>query len=370
MTAALKAASRNLQLDPGHHTRMAAFSAFCWQHILERETPRWVAEARDGTIRLQQRMWAADSEQSCIVFHEAVDRMAYDFVLAYAKLLWPTGKDGREHLASSRRLGSNMMPIYATPTNLVVSRKKEEEMLDCKVATNIRTSTVESMIGCRVRSYLTALLLSDEVVPASQPMSVSKLLQRFLHVGQLPAYSNKKRDFTSISHHADNESLAPISDGREPSPAHKRRRGVSDVDTTTSRTSQERSSVYVRLRFTHSGTQRLQRMLFCPSRPISIRPKGTRATGELTEFTSFPSSNEDLHPEQRSPPAGKYRCWLQSCSQAFQATEDVIDHIQHQHVSEHGRLMKAALSFMTASFDVKPDETKRSMAGLADQKAL
>jgi hypothetical protein len=82
MTAALKAACRNLQLDPGHHPRMAAFSAFCWQHILEHESPRWIAEARDGTIRPQQRIWAPDSEQSCSVFHDSIDRMACDFVLA------------------------------------------------------------------------------------------------------------------------------------------------------------------------------------------------------------------------------------------------------------------------------------------------
>jgi hypothetical protein len=53
MTTPLTTACRNLQLDPSDHSRMATFSAFCWQHILERKPPRWIVEARDGTIRLQ-----------------------------------------------------------------------------------------------------------------------------------------------------------------------------------------------------------------------------------------------------------------------------------------------------------------------------
>jgi hypothetical protein len=89
MTTPLTTACRNLQLDPSDHSRMATFSAFCWQHILERKPPRWIAEARDGTVRLQHRVRAPGSEQSCSVFHDAVDRMTYDFVLAYAERLRP-----------------------------------------------------------------------------------------------------------------------------------------------------------------------------------------------------------------------------------------------------------------------------------------
>jgi hypothetical protein len=237
-----------------------------------------------------------------------------------------------------------MMPIYATPANLAVSRKKEEELLECKVATNSRTATVESMIGCRVRSYLTALLLSDEVIPASQPKSVSKLLQNFLHLGQSSAPSSKKRDFTSISHYTDNESLAPVSDGIELPPAQKSRY-VSTVDTITSRVSQERSSGYVRLRFTRSGTQQLQRTLFCPSRPLTVRPKSTKAIEGPANPIGFHSNNDSLRSQQVPSAFGEYQCWLRSRNEVFQATEDVINHIQHQHASEHGKFIKAALFF-------------------------
>jgi hypothetical protein len=259
--------------------------------------------------------------------------------------------------------------IYATRTNLFITRKKEAEMLKCKVTTNIRTSTVESMIGCRVRSYLTALLLSDEDIPAHQPMSVSKLLQNFMNVGSTPTRSDRKRNYTTTSHCAGNESPAVIKDGPEPEPAH-RRRHVSDIDAPTSDVSPERSSGYVRLRFTYSGNWRLQRMLFCPSRPASVRPKGTRAIEEPLDPISLHSSNNGRRSEQAPSAVSKYQCWLQSCGKVFQTTEDAIDHIQQQHALEHGRLMKAAFFFATASFDVKPDEVKGSVAGSAENKAL
>jgi hypothetical protein len=294
--------------------------------------------------------------------------MAYDFVLAYAERLWPTGKDGREHLASTKRLGSHVKEIYATPTNLFITREKEAEMLECQVTTNVRTSTVESMNGCRVRSYLTALLLSDEEIPAHQPMSVSKLLRKFMNVGSTPTRSDRKRNHTTTSHCAGNESPTVIKDGPEPEPAHKRHR-FSDIDAPTSDVSPERSSGYVRLRFTYSGNRRLQRMLFCPYRPASVRPKGTRAIEEPLDPIDLHSSN-GRRSEQAPFAVGKYQCWLQSCGKVFQTTEDAIDHIQQQHALEHGRLMKAAFFFAIASFDVKPDEVKGSVAGSAENKAL
>jgi hypothetical protein len=329
-TMALKTAYKNLQLEPNDHSRMAAFSAFCWRHILEHETPRWIAEVRDGTVRLQHRIWAPGSEQSCSIFHEAINRMVYGFILAYAELLWPANNGSREHLASTDRPGWHVKAIYATPTNLTITRKKEAEMSECNVTTNSKTSTVESMIGCRVRAYLTQLLLSAEAVPDYQPMSVLRVFQTFLHMGSTPARADKKRNYTSMNDYADNENHALVNSGPEPSPTRKRRH-VSGLDTTASHTFQGRRNGYVRLRFTFRGARRLQQMLSCPPRPTSASSESSEATGQPENSIGDHSGNESLRSQDNTSAIAKCRCWVWSCDEEFKTMADILEHVNNQH---------------------------------------
>jgi hypothetical protein len=70
---ALRAAYEDLQLDPDDHAQVAAFSKFCWQHILEHMTTRRVVEFRDGTVLLQWQKRSKISELSCTERHRVGD---------------------------------------------------------------------------------------------------------------------------------------------------------------------------------------------------------------------------------------------------------------------------------------------------------
>jgi hypothetical protein len=391
---ALRAAYEDLQLDPDDHAQVAAFSKFCWQHILEHMTTRRVVEFRDGTVLLQWQKRSKISELSCTVFHYAIDDTVSGFVNVYAEVLWPADNGRREHLATANRPGPRK-ELHATPANLSMTHEKEAELSECNVITTCRTNMAESMIGCRVRSYLTALLLSDEEIPASQPMNVSELFQKFLRLPKMPAHPNKKRDYSADNesaaaikeesesspahkrHCVDDESAAVIKKESEPSPAHKRhctnnkspaaikeeaepsptheRHRVGDIDTPASCNSQERSGGYVRLRFTYCGARRLQHMLSCPSRPTSATSEGTRATERPENLNGSHSNNESLHPQDSTSAVVNCRCWVWSCDEEFKTIADVVEHVQTMHAPIYWVRVRTASPSLVA----EPDE-KRS----------
>lgn len=101
---ALRPSYTNLQLDPDDLSGMAAFSALCWQHVLEYVTPRWIWDVREGFIRLQHRTTATASGQSCNVYNEHLNDAVSAFVKQYVVLIWPLEDEDRTHLLSARHL--------------------------------------------------------------------------------------------------------------------------------------------------------------------------------------------------------------------------------------------------------------------------
>lgn len=322
---ALRAAYENLQLDPDDGPRVATFMAFCWQQILQHTTQHWIAEVRNCNIRLQYRQWAPSHRQSCSVYHETLDTVVSAFVLDYAELLWPIDIGSRKHLASARNLRDSK-DIYATPANVTISRKKEAEMRECNVVPNSKTSTVESMIGCRVRSYLTQLLVSEHPIPADEPMSASKILRRFLYVTPLASTSGKKRSYDSTTNYVNDE--GHFSDESRPdSPPTQKRRKVYDAAESPMHVPRGHSTGPARPRFTHIGTRRL----FCPPLPTAGLHTAQKRTGDAGELTNSVNDHASNDNQECNAIRGDYQCWLRHCSEIFQTTGDVVDHVQQQH---------------------------------------
>lgn len=318
---------------------MAAFSAFSWQHILEHVTMRWISEVRSGVLRLLHQTPATSSGPSCRFFDEELNKTVSTFLEKYALLIWPIEQEKRIHLASARIVRDGR-DIFATPGNMVITHKKEAELRKCNVALR-RNSSAESHLGGKVRTYLIQLLISDELISIRRSIKPMKLLQSFLAMAPSPINSNGKRNGTPVSGFGDNDIHTMDSWRPESEPTCKRRRAHETV-TPPTRVSQERSTGYVRLRFTYSGSRRLQRILFCPSRPPAVLPRIVRKAEEPTDPDSVYVKTESPTTQQRPSAAGEYQCWLQSCSESFKAIGDVVDHVQQQ----HSEIMKAAVPSM------------------------
>ena len=316
---------RNLQLDPDDQSRMAAFSALCWQHILEHVSPRWVAEVREGTIRLLYRTVLKSSGQTFSVFNKQLNEVVAAFVEKYAMFIWPRDDEDRTHLATAGHV-RDMREIHARWCNMTITTKKEGEMRECNIATTGANSIAESMIGCRVRAFLTQLLVSDEPVPARQHMSAMTLLQRFLMAASTPKCSSGGRNDTP-SDFEKFDSRRPSDHGRSESPRARKRRRVDDTATPPTSNPCERNAGYIRLRFTYSGFHRLQCMLFCPSRPPVITRKNPSAVEGPVRSQSVCIKNENLEPQQ----VEEYQCWLRNCGEIFQTAGQVLDHVKGQH---------------------------------------
>ena len=326
---ALRPSYRNLQLDPDDQSRMLAFSVFSWQHILEHVSLRWISRVRAGTIRLHYRTMATSSGRSCSVFNKQLNETVSAFVEKYATIIWPAEDEGRAHLANARHT-QDMRDIYATTANMVITHRKEALMRECNVALSGGDPVAESLIGHRVRLYLMQLLISDEPVPARQQVSAMALLRQFLMANCAPNRSNSKRSHASTK--TDRFGSRRASEDQESvSPRARKRRRVSDTATPQTHSPYEHSIGRVRLRFTYSGFQRLQRILFCPSRPPAIIQKRTRRLEEPTHPQSTHTGNENSRPEQASFATEEYQCWLRSCGEIFQTAGDVVDHVQREH---------------------------------------
>jgi len=204
-------------------------------------------------------------------------------------------------------------------------------MRECNVVMSVEDSVAESMIGHRIRTYLMQLLVSDEPIPAQQQMSAMALLMRFLSLPSAPDLFNGKLYHTSASP-VRFDSRRASRNTRSESPRARKRRRLCDNATPSTHDPYERSAGQVRLRFTYSGFQRLQRILLCPSRPPAITQRRARALEEPIHSHSIRTVNGNPQP------MGKYQCWLRDCGEVFQTAGDVVDHVQ----DEHPASMKAA----------------------------
>jgi hypothetical protein len=200
---ALLTAYAKLQLDPDDHSRMAAFEALCWHHIFKHGPRDWIIGCRNGFIKLQLWTSKTSNTQGFKSFDSTLNKIVFNFVHAYAAVIWPTDDTKRSHLAlvDDKYHGTELKALqWQLGVSQGIKRRfKEIQDLDLTA----EDAMVESKIGQRVRVYLMSLLLSKQSIPEKQPTAAGELLQMFLNPPDPQAYAQQTR----ICHHHWN--LAP-----------------------------------------------------------------------------------------------------------------------------------------------------------------
>ncbi|KAM0700786.1 hypothetical protein Q7P35_012507 [Cladosporium inversicolor] len=332
---ALLTAYAKLQLDPNDHARMAAFEALCWHHILNHGSRDWADACWNGFIKLQLWTSKTSSTQGFKGFDGTLDRLVFELVHAYATTIWPAGDTKRSHLAIIDKKYHGM-ELKASQWQLNVGngikqRFKATQDLDL----NETDAMVESKIGQRVRAYLMNLLLFKQPSPHIQSADAGKLLQIFLkpQTSRKRAHSKPASAATGVS---------TMDDLHVPSKRNKEEQQSSQKKPSQLRYKgaiRERSIGLVRLRFTFSGTKRLQSITSRPSKPAADYMKGS---GALHKARDLVSTSSGTRKHRRKTATHAYQCWLRSCGEVFQTTQEVLLHVIQKHRMENRELMTMA----------------------------
>lgn len=332
---ALLTAYAKLQLDPNDHARMAAFEALCWHHILNHGSRDWADACWNGFIKLQLWTGKTSSTQGFKSFDGTLNRLVSEFVHAYATTIWPADDTKRSHLAIADKKYHGM-ELKASQWQLSVGngikqRFKATQDLDL----NEKDAMVESKIGQRVRAYLMNLLLFKQPSPHIQSADAGKLLQMFLK-----PQTSRKRAHSKPASAATGSST--IDDLRVSSKRSKEEQQSSQEKPSQFRHKDvigERSTGLVRLRFTFSGTKRLQSITSRPSKLAADSMKGSDALHKARDLVSMSSGP---HKYRRKTATNAYQCWLRSCGEVFQTTQEVLLHVIQKHRMENRELMMMA----------------------------
>jgi hypothetical protein len=318
---ALLTAYARLQLDPEHHSRVAAFEALCWQHIFEHASREWAIACWEGSIKLQLWTSKTSSTQGFKSFDSTLNHLVSEFVHAFATAIWPADDAKRSHLALIDKKYPGM-ELKALQWQLSVGqgtkqRFKATQDLDLTA----KDAVVESKIGQRVRTYLMNLLLFKQPVPNKQPADAGKLLQMFLNPPTRKRAHSKPTPATTTGALPVNElhvSSKRSKNEQEPSqekPLHIR----------------ERSTGLVRLRFTFSGAKRLQRIISRLSQPAADLMGSSNALNKAKGFVSTSSGPQN---SQRNAATNAYQCWLRNCGEVFRTTQEFVLHVKQKHTIE------------------------------------
>lgn len=171
-----------LQMNPYERRRWAAFDTFCWQHIHQhlRGNPGWISQVRQGTVCIADRRKKTPTTPRHVVWDQQLSDIAYDLADTYAERIWPDQRQAPVHLFRTAPPGRPYM--RATKMNMCINEKAAKKLEESGVILTEQVSTLESLIGQRIRDYLRCLVESDMPVPAEQPLKASQLLDIFLSV--------------------------------------------------------------------------------------------------------------------------------------------------------------------------------------------
>lgn len=203
MTLSLHEAYIMLQLDPDNTRQMASFEALSWKYILKYSSFNWQQNTKAGATQLT---WRADistggsASEYCEFHDETLNWITYQFVRAQALRLWPTFGKHRSHLLALERgrviIGDRVIylsaqhSLMASRPNMKVQRHRNlflQRLHGGRLTA--QETTVESLVGGRVRGYLKALLLSQPHqqwnVPPAHSESFERLVSKIV-LGEAP----------------------------------------------------------------------------------------------------------------------------------------------------------------------------------------
>lgn len=178
MEQKLIAAYLALQLNPNNDQQTAAFEALCWKHLLERTSSYWVQQVQSGALPLVREIRTDSSTRKKIyAYDHTLDRLTFEFVQDYARAIWPSTEEKRSYLMSSadknfklKAVGPHIRAPPRTQAKLErdLGRPCTEQMI-----------VVESLLGRKVRSFLTELVTTREA-PSVDGYSAKEAIQTIL----------------------------------------------------------------------------------------------------------------------------------------------------------------------------------------------
>jgi hypothetical protein len=319
---ALLTAYARLQLDPEHHSRVAAFEALCWQHIFKHASREWAISCWEGSIKLQLWTSKTSSTQGFKSYDSTLNHLVSEFVHAYATAIWPADDAKRSHLALVDKKYPGM-ELKALQWQLSVGQSTKQRFKATQdLDLTARDAMVESKIGQRVRTYLMNLLLFKQPVPNKDPADAGDLLQMFLNPPIHKRAHSKPVFATGIG-------AAPVNELHVSSKRSKKEQ--KPLQLRHGNTFRERSTGLVRLRFTISGAKRLRRIISRYPQPAAGLTRSSNTPNKTKGFVSTSSAPRN---SQLNTATNAYQCWLRSCGEVFRTTQEVVLHVKQKHMIE------------------------------------
>jgi hypothetical protein len=355
---ALLTAYAKLQLDPDDHSRMAAFEALCWHHIFKHGPRDWIIGCRNGFIKLQLWTSKTSNTQGFKSFDSTLNKIVFNFVHAYAAVIWPTDDTKRSHLAlvDDKYHGTELKALqWQLGVSQGIKRRfKEIQDLDLTA----EDAMVESKIGQRVRVYLMSLLLSKQSIPEKQPTAAGELLQMFLNPPTRKRTHSKRASATTTG----TLPLPGLQDSLKRSKKERTSSQEKPSQLQHRNATCERSTGLVRLRLTFSGAKRLHSILLRPSQPAADLMESSDALSKTANLVSTFSGTKNI---ERNTATKAYQCWFRNCGEVFHTTQEVVLHVKQKHMIEYRELtnvptVPVAVMYSTSQhLPTVPDSTRQ-----------
>jgi hypothetical protein len=185
MTSGLTAAYLALHLDPNNDKQTAAFETLCWTHIFHHTSPHWVEQAQIHAFPLVREIeTASDPKKKTHAYDHTLNRLTFEFVQNYARVIWPSAEANRSHLTVQAGTQSKLKgtPAYMrahTTTQAKVARELGRPCAEQLIV-------AESTIGRRVREFFKELIVA-RTVPSLGEYGAEQLLYMVLGWVEMPA---------------------------------------------------------------------------------------------------------------------------------------------------------------------------------------
>ena len=176
MELKLYSAYLDLQLDPEDNEQMLAFETLCWKHISLHASSHWLQQAQSGALSLQM-VLSIDpvTKRKTVGYDQTLNRLTFEFVQAYANLIWPSAEENRSHLTSKTGEQLKAGGQRTRAGSVIKARLARDFGQPCTE----QDLVAESIIGRTVREFLKELVMKREMPPLDG-YSVELLLQRVL----------------------------------------------------------------------------------------------------------------------------------------------------------------------------------------------
>jgi len=185
MTSGLTAAYLAIHLDPNNDKQTAAFETLCWTHMFHHTSPHWIEQAQIRAFPLVREIETAnDPKKKTHAYDHTLNRLTFEFVQKYARVIWPSAEANRSHLTVQSGTQSKLKGTPAYMRAHTTTQAKLERELGRPCAEQLVVA--ESTIGRRVREFLKELIVA-RTVPSLGEYAAEQLLYMVLGWVEVPA---------------------------------------------------------------------------------------------------------------------------------------------------------------------------------------